>query len=676
MVTTRRVICRAETGKGNHMLAKYEVTTDLDALRTRLCAVPQAPFGFDTEMSGQTVVGRQSKWLDWYSATLTGFSIAIGEYGAYVPVDHAEGGGVPLEAAKAFLAWMVTLCKDRRVWAHNWKAELQILVNLGIPMPYDLHGWYCDSQVAAWLAGWSTKYHTLKLKPLAQARGYGEGPSFEELARGRQARDIPVAEIGPYAARDAWLALRLGEDAHEELQRARLLEHFYTIDMPLVEVCRSIEAWGTPVDRPRVEAQSSRLEREAQALRDDFQFLSETEVSLPFMVKEPTGEFFKNGKPKLKNVQRHRPVTVGASVSNDRQVSRWCYEELKVWPTKGLRKNGAGHYPVDKVTLERFRTLPGLGGQLADLRLEWAWRDKLIKTYLQPLLRLPPQYADGLLHTSLHLTGTATQRFSSSNPNLQNVPSRTEEGRAIRYALRARPGWVFLIFDYSQIELRIMAHLSRDPEMMACYVLGIDIHQGTLEEIRKFWDGAKRIDAKTTNFSVIYRASAETLAVKMRSTVREAEHAIEAFYARFTNVAAYHDAAIAYAVDHNYARTIDGFQRPLDMTPKWNWKSRRKELPWGACNEAINTPVQGSAAGLTKLAMLKMWRRWNASGEYGVRVNLAGQEHDAIITEAREDFAAEAFEHMKLDMESALALRVPIIAEGGKGPSWAEAKAA
>ncbi|HXJ75756.1 MAG TPA: DNA polymerase A family protein, partial [Candidatus Dormibacteraeota bacterium] len=419
-----------------------------------------------------------------------------------------------------------------------------------------------------------------------------------------------------------------------------------------------------------------RLAGERDRLAAEFLSLTTTDVILPVEVREPTGEYYKNGNPKMHTVERPQSFHMGAAVSNDRQVSRWAYEELKVWPTDGLKRNGTHSFPVDKETLERFLTLPGLGGRLAQIRLDWSWRDKLVKTYLTPLLSLPPQYADGLLHTSLHLTGTQTQRFSSSNPNLQNVPSRTEEGRAIRKALIARPGWRFIIYDYSQIELRIMAHLSRDPEMMACYWLDLDIHQATLDEMLRTWAEAKRVNAKTTNFSTIYRISPPALAVKMRVSVADAERSIEAFFARFAAVGAYHTAAIEYARTHGYARTIDGFRRPLDVTPKWNYKTRRKDLPWHVANEAINTPIQGSAAGLCKKAMLAMWRRWVASGEYGVRVNLAGQEHDAIIVEAREDFVEQASTDMKTDMESALTLRVPIVAEGGSGPSWGEAKAA
>lgn len=651
------------------------IVTDSPGLRAMRSAITHAPgpVGFDTEFSGPEVRWKDKRWLDWYSCDLTGLSLSVGAACWYVPVSHVVGANLA-EPIGPTLRWIAELAAaGNRVWCHNLKAELQILRNSGVHVARSVNGW-ADSQVAAWLAGFGSDHKSLKLKKLAEEHGFGASDTFAEFAKKRQARDIPVEELAPYAGRDAWLTKEVGEFAYAHLEKAELTRHFWQVDMPCVEICRSIEEWGVTVDAAMVGEQMERLGGEARALAEDFRFLTTTTVLLPVKERQPTGEFFKNGKPKMCTVEVLRPFEVGCQIGNDHQLSRWCYDELRVWPTDGLKKNGANHWPTDKDTLEKFTILPGLGGQLAQMRLDWAWRDKLCKTYFKPLLELPVQYRDGRLHGSLNLTGTETQRFSSSNPNLQNVPSRTAEGRAIRKALRSRPGWTFIIYDYSQIELRIMAHLSRDPEMCACYDLGIDIHAGTLERLRAYWAEAERVHAKTTNFSTIYRITAPSLAVKMKSSVPAAEASITAFYETHPYVRDYHDAAIEYAAGHGYARTIDGFKRFLDVAPKWNYRTKRREMPWSVQNAAINTPIQGSAAGLTKLAMIAMHNRWVASGEYGVRVNLAGQEHDAIIVEAREDFADAAYEHMRLDMESALRLRVPIVAEGGRGPSWAEAK--
>lgn len=629
--------------------------------------------GFDTEMHGREVRWKDKTWLDWYSAELTGFSVSIGPDNWYVPVAHTEGGNAPRGASVSWLAWLSGLASSRRIWSHNLKAELQILRNLGISVGRSDQEWCC-SQLAAWLAGWGSDHKSLRLKTLAVAHGFGAGSTYEDVAKRRSACDVPVTEMAPYAGRDAWLAAALGELAYGKLREHGLVAHYHDIDMPLVEIVRSIEAWGTPVDAVRVGAQMARLKGEADEIAATFEFLTETTLTFPVKERQHTGEFYKNGNPKMVTVEVPRPFIRGCAIGNDHQVSRWMYDELQLWPTSGLKHNGARHWPTDKEIVARHAALPGVAGELAAMRLEWSLRDKLIKTYLKPLLELPPQYADGLLHTSLNITGTSTQRFSSSQPNLQNIPSRTREGKMIREALRARAGYTYIIYDYSQIELRIMAHLSRDPELMACYLLDIDVHAGTLEKMRRDWATAERVNAKTTNFSTIYRISAESLAVKMRVGVAQAQAAIDAFYATFENVADYHEAAIAYAAKYGHARTIDGFMRFLDVEPRWNYRTKRKEMAWSVANEAINTPIQGSAAGLMKIAMIAMWRHWVAKGVYGTEVVLAGQEHDAAIVEATHAYAPTASAEMKFCMETAMSLRVPITAEGGAGPSWGEAK--
>lgn len=636
--------------------------------------------GFDTETSGPSIVWRKKSRPNPYKAEITGFSVAMSDSRWYVPVDHEEGGNVDRDAALRCLSALVNLrAVGRRVWAHHWKYDLQILRNCGVDYGNSSEGFH-DSMVAAWLAGWGSGHKKLALKALAAERGLGDGDTFTQLAKNRQAREIPVSEIAPYAGRDAWLALTLGEQAYAELEATDMVEHFHTLDMPLVEITRSMEAWGALTRVDDLRDLKVRLRREADDLAREFRELTETTLMLPVKEKQPVG-FFKNGNPKFLSVEVLRPMVAGADVGNDRQVSRWCYEELAVWPlkhrrTKGgkvvaLRKNGADHYPVDKETIEKWTTLNDpLATRLATIRLEHAARVKLLSTYLEPMVQLPEQWGDGRLHCSFHLTGTDTQRFSSSDPNLQNVPSRTAEGKAIRNALVARPGWKILVLDYSQIELRIVAHLSQDPNMMAAYLFDEDIHQQTLDAMLKLWSGFGRTDAKVTNFSTIYRITAPSLAVKMRTTIENAEMSIEAFYRQYAKVATYHRQAIAYARKHGYARTIDGFRRPIDTTED----ARTGDIAWSEGNRAINTPVQGSAGGITKKAMVDAWRAWRNKGVYGELVNFVCQEHDSLICEVRDDYAETAEAELKQAMEQAVKLRVPVYADGGLGHSWSEAK--
>lgn len=646
-----------------------------------------APFGYDSEYSGPSIVWRKKSRPDMYRAQLTGFSISIGDAKWYVPVDHAEGGNVLRGAAEGFLSWLVVFmehCSPRRVWAHNWKADLQVLKNFGVaisPFSDHLH----DSIVVAWLAGWGADHASLKLKKLAEELGFGAGDTYDEMAKKRAARDIPVEEMAPYAGRDAWLTVQIGELGWKRLEEFDLVDHYRRVDVPLIEVIRAMEEWGTPTDVAELEKMRAELVREAAELATEFKELTTTTVLIPVNERVDSGEVYKNGNPKLKTVEVMREFTLGANVSNDHQVSRWCYEELKVWPLKIRKVKGgpltkiertkAHHYPVGKEFLEQWTILPNeLGARLAVIRLEHAWRTKLIGTYLDPMLRLPEQYGDGRLHCSFNLTGTETQRFSSSGPNLQNVPSRTEHGKRLRRALVAPPGWKIIVLDYSQVELRIAAHLSQDEAMLAAYIFEEDIHQQTLDAMLKFWSGASRGDAKTNNFSTIYRISPPSLAIKIRNTEEAAEKSIEAFYVRYPGISRYHRQAIAFAAKRGYAQTTDGFKRFLDVTPKMNRWSKKMEMPWAIANQAINTPIQGSAGGIIKIAMRDIHRAWVADGVWGDLAILTAQEHDSLIAMAREDYADEALVLMKQKMESAFVLRVPLVADGGKGDSWADAK--
>jgi DNA polymerase-1 len=605
----------------------------------------------------------------------------------YVPVGHApvvytseSGASVTLPAANVdesacrhFLDKLLLKVEFRAIVAHNWKADLQVLKNFGVRIPRFSDKLWC-SLVASWLAGWGADHKALALKKLGERLGFGKGDTFAELAKDRQAEDIPIEEIAPYAGRDAWLAVEVLKRAYKRLEEFDLARHYHEVDMPLVEVLRGAEEFGNPIDTGLLQELSKTLEAEALELRERFRELTTWLVDVPVKTRVETGEFFKNGKPKLRTVPVPMPTMQGADVGNDHQVARWLYDEMQLWPTTGLKLTGANHYPTDKDTVERFTALPGLGGELARLRLEYGKRSKILSTYIGPLLGLPPQYGDGLLHASYNLTGTETQRFSSARPNLQNLPSRTEIGRLIRKALIAPEGHEILVFDYSQIELRICAHLSQDPEMLRCYLEGVDVHQGTLDVMHEVWAGASRTDAKVTNFSTIYRITAPALAGKMHCSEHRAEASIEAFYKRFPRVETYHRQAIAFAKTRGYAMTIGDFKRFLDTTPKYNRRTRKMEMAWDVQNKAINTPIQGSAAEFAKRAMRDVHQTWVAKGVYGTLVWLVGQEHDSLIACARKDYVETAKSELKAAMENVWKLRVPLIAEGGSGPNWAEAK--
>lgn len=651
---------------------------ELRALRQLLAAEPAV--GLDYETSGPEIVWRGKSRPDVYRHTITGFSVATLTRAWYVPVRHDEGGNVPLLAAKAFIADLFDFARLAHqhhtpsrgsalpAWVVVWNGtfELQISKNEGI----DYGGtsdWLDDASISAWLAGWKPQPGPGGLKALANERYGYDLPDWKRVARGRQACEMPVAEVAEYACKDPWLTLRLWHDSLVVVREREVERHYRELDMPLVEIVRGMQERGVPVDRAVLGPLRDEVAARCDRLASEFRARTTVRVQQTAKARVESGEFYKNGKPKLKVVEVPVEVEAGADISNDHHVSRWLYDELKLWPTKGLKRNGAGNWPCDKETIERFAALDGAAGELARMRLEYQKFAKLQSTYLDVMLEIPPQYADGCLHTSYAITGTQTQRFSSSSPNLQNIPARSDEAKIIRRALVARPGFKCVIYDYSQIELRIVAHLARCQAMECAYLFGEDLHAMTLNRVQEVWPEAKRTDAKIGNFSTIYRITAEALAVKMRCSIARAQQMIDAFYAVYPEVSTYHDAAIRKGTRDGYVPTLDGYRWYLD-------RRRDGTLSHHEQNKAINYPVQGSAGGLIKKAMVALHRRWREKDVLGTRAFLVQQTHDELGAEIADDFVEEGANDMRECMESAAELRVPVVADGGVGRSWAEAK--
>jgi len=652
----------------------YSIVSSADQLKALFARLVQdgRPVGFDVETYGPAIVWRGKRKPNPYKARLLGFSVSLGDEAWYVPVAHMAIGSVntPRLAALAFCdsLFEYALLPNFRLVMFNAGYELQVLRNEGLALfPFSDH--LDDASLSGWLAGWGKK---LKLKSLANERYGYDLPDFKKVFGDRDARETTPEEMAEYAVKDPWLTVRLHNDAMVELEKHDLYNHYRTMEMPLVEVVRGMQERGALVERGPLVELRAKLVAEMAELKTRFRELTQTFVEIPAKERQPTGELFKNGNPKLKTVDVKIVCFVGADIGNDHQVSRWMYEELKLWPTTGLTRNGVGNFPVDKILLERFTLLPDLAGELTRMRLRYQAASKLVSTYIDVMLELPEQYGDGALHTSYSINGTNTQRFSSSGPNLQNIPVRTEEGKKLRDALVARPGFEIVIYDYSQIELRLCAHLSRDPEMEMAYVFDEDIHAKTLAVLKKHWIGAQRTDAKITNFSTFYRISALNLAIKQRSTVENAEKSIEAFYESYPLVKEYHARSIAFATKNGYAPSLDGYKAFLE--PPRNNKWGRFEMSWGEQNKAVNYPVQSSAAGMIKLAMIAIHREWVRKGAQGTKAFLIEQTHDEIGAELAHDFVAEGSADMRRLMESVVQLRVPVVANGGAGSSWSNAK--
>jgi DNA polymerase-1 len=339
------------------------------------------------------------------------------------------------------------------------------------------------------------------------------------------------------------------------------------------------------------------------------------------------------------------------------------FEQLGLKPGK---KRSGGTWSTDAEELERLSAdHPAIA-----LILDYRQTAKLRATFVEGLLKaIDP--ADGRVHTTFNQTLTSTGRLSSSEPNLQNIPIRTAEGRQIRAAFVAAPGHLLIDADYSQIELRLLAHLSGDPEMVGAFVRREDIHTGTASRLfgipASQVTGEMRSVAKTMNFSIVYGISDFGLARDLGVSVREAHKLIAEYEARYPNIRSYLDSLVAQAVQNGYVETMFGRRRNLPEL-----KAASRSVRQFGERAAMNAPIQGTAADLIKIAMVRVDQ---ALRQAHLKARLVLQVHDELIIEAPQDEAAQAADLLKTAMESAMALSVPLVAEVSSGASWAACKA-
>lgn len=684
-------------------------SAELDRLVERLREARRtgAEVGFDFETSGPAIKTRNRSKPDSMRHLPVGFSWAFvdGER-VYVPcalnrvLDFGDTSfGVDALAFRSRgLATLQYLTKPTPgVWIHNAKFEAQVLRNVGLRLHFPS---VLDSLIAAHLTGWKLEGKGgLKLKALARVFLGHRGPDFDAVAQGRDAADIPIEELAPYGAEDAWRTLSLGRKARSEFDRLKLHKQ-WALDRRAVPVTAHMERTGVTPDAPKLLEAAAACEAEMVGLAARFMALTTTTLSMPTSVREhkpcphpshPCDEpgcmngmlYFKNGKPHMHTVTRPLPQRRGAEIGSDAQVSRWLFDELGWLTTVGHPRTEADERWSTKAEhLMPYAADAGPGGEAVRLRLRYQALRKYATTYTRGLVDLAAQSGDGKLHTSYNQAGTDTQRYSSSLPNLSNLPSSDRQALPwladlpdIRAAFKPQPGWLVILRDYSQIELRLLAHYSQDPRLLAAYPAegpGTDLHAELMAH-----HGCDRRSAKILRFSSMYRISAKRLAIKLSlgtndwtsHTKASAQDSLDALWELYPGVPAYWDAAIAYAKEHGYATTLTGFKRPLR---KWG-----KDDAWHTGTCAVNTPIQGSAGGILKMAIVELYELWEARGWLETSVNLVGTTYDEIIVEAR----PEVRETVEADMErimvgvgKTLGLRVPLAVEGGYGENWSDAK--
>ena len=574
-------------------------------------------------------VDTETTSLDYMVAELVGlsFSLLPGE-AAYVPLAHRYPGAPDQLDRDLVLARLRPWLEDptRCKVGQNLKYDMSVLARYGI----QLRGVAHDTMLQSYVLD-STGRHDMD--SLAKKYLDYDTVHFEDIA-GKGAKQltfdqIPLEQAGHYAAEDADVTLRLHQAFWPRLEATHALAQLYqSVEVPLVTILSRIERTGVRIDSALLAVQSQQLA----------QRISELEQTAYAVAKRP----FNMGSPK--------------------QIGAIFFDELKL-PVVAKTPKGA-----PSTSEEVLEQLAADGHELPRIILEHRGLSKLRSTYTDKL----PQMVNpetGRVHTSYHQAVAATGRLSSSDPNLQNIPIRTEEGRRIRRAFIAEPGHKLLAADYSQIELRIMAHLSGDERLLAAFASGQDIHRATAAEILGLAPdavtGEQRRSAKAVNFGLIYGMSAFGLARQLGIERKAAQEYVDRYFSRYPGVKSFMERTRAKAHEDKYVETLFGRRLYLTEIDHSN-QSRRA----AAERTAINAPMQGTAADIIKRAMIAV-DDWIQREQPPVRIIM--QVHDELVFEVAEDALDPAAACIRSAMESAARLAVPLIVDIGVGDNWEEA---
>ena len=583
-------------------------------------AIEAAPlFAFDTETTS----------LNYMQAEIVGVSVAVAtDRAACIPLAHDYPGAPEQLNRDTVLERLRPLLEDsqRLKVGQNLKYDANVLANYGITLRGIAH----DSMLQSYVLDAVGSRHdmdTLALKYLGQKTTH-----FEEVA-GKGAKQITfnavaIEQAAPYAAEDAAVTLKLHETLWPKLESDACLSKLYrTIELPLVPILSRIERNGARVDRQRLADQSHEL--------------SERMATLEQSAHDLAGQSFNLGSPK--------------------QLGEILFQKLELPVLKKTPKGAPS-------TAEEVLAELALDYPLPAVLMEYRSLSKLRSTYTDRL----PEMIDpgtGRVHTSYHQAVTATGRLSSSDPNLQNIPIRTEEGRRIRQAFCAPTGRSIVAADYSQIELRIMAHLSQDQGLLGAFAANLDVHSATAAEVFGVsLDDVttdQRREAKAINFGLIYGMSAFGLARQLRLGRHEAQTYIDRYFERYPGVANYMTQTRELAHSQGYVETL--FGRRLYL-PEIN--ARNKERQMAAERTAINAPMQGTAADIIKMAMIAV-DEW--LGTANIDALMIMQVHDELVFEVADTEVAKLTAAIPSLMADVASLDVPLLVETGVGINWDEA---
>ncbi|RJR15874.1 MAG: DNA polymerase I [Nitrospiraceae bacterium] len=559
------------------------------------------------------------------NADLVGISLSADPARAYyIPVGHSYLG-VPVQLPKAFVIDRIKeILEDEKIkkTGHNIKYDVIVLKNEGL----HVRGIAFDTMLASYLLNPNKSNHNLTdaamehlgIKKLSYSEVAGKGvKDFSE---------VPVEDASSYSGEDAAVTLKLKNRFLPLMENEGLTDLFQSLEMPLIEVLAEMEMAGVKIDLPLMDTFSNKLEKELSSIEQRIYFIA--------------GEEFNINSPK--------------------QLQEILFEKLGLRPTKKTKTG----YSTNIDVLEQLANVHELPREI----IEYRGLAKLKSTYVDALPRLVNNKT-GRIHTSFNQTITATGRLSSSDPNLQNIPIRGEWGKKIREAFIAEEGHLLLSSDYSQIELRVLSHLSQDEGFIEVFNHDGDIHTRTACELF----GVKpesvttemRRSAKTVNFGIVYGISPYGLSQQLGIPADEARYYIDTYFARHSGIKNYMDKLIKDASETGYVTTLFNRKRAIPEL-----KSSNRNIRQLGERLAINSPVQGSAADIIKVSMINIWRRL---GKEGLRTRMLLQVHDELLFEVPEGEKDAVMKLVKDEMENAIRLLVPLKVDMGIGKNWGEA---
>jgi len=590
---------------------------ELDALLAR--ARERGVLSIDTETTG----------IDPMQAGLVGISLSVEPgVGRYVPVGHTGPGSEAQLPRAAVLERLRPVLEDPAVAkiGQHIKYDAIVLARAGVR----LCGVTFDTMLASYLL--DPEKHQHRLEQIAAEWLGRRMVSYDEVTekrRGHQLRfdEVPVDRAADYSAEDAEVVMSLFEPMRRALDEAGLSSLLTDLELPLSEVLVDLEMTGVQVDLGRLRRLAQELTIEAGRLEEDVQRLA----GRPFNLNSP------------------------------KQLAEVLFDQLGL-PVAKRTKTGRS---TDADVLEELALLHPLPAKV----LQYRSLTRLVSGYLEALPALVHPET-GRIHTSYNQAVAATGRLSSSNPNLQNIPVRTDVGRRIRDAFTTRPGWRIVSADYSQIELRVLAHLSRDPLLLESFRTGEDVHARTAREVFGVIAGGSalaemRRRAKVINFGILYGKTDYGLARELGIPKSQARQFIADYFARYRGVKEYMERTVAEARETGVVRTMLGRRRYLR-----DIRSRNPTLRNQSERMAMNTPIQGTAADLLKLAMVRVQRELRASP---LRARMLLTVHDELVFECPAEEVTELAVLVRRAMEGAAHLEVPLVVEIGSGETWGQA---